>query len=59
MTQDEAQEAVEKRKGELEAEVAEASRRMDSLRSQMSDLKTHLYAKFGSAINLEADDDQQ
>ena len=30
---------------------------MDALKNQMSDLKTHLYAKFGTSINLEADEE--
>ena len=30
--------------------------KMEAVKGVMTDLKTHLYAKFGDAINLEADD---
>jgi len=57
MNQDEAQSAIEKRKESLEKEVANSAEGIDAIKSQMSDLKTQLYAKFGSAINLEADEE--
>ncbi len=57
MSQEDAQSAMDLRKSDLLRETKEISDKMDSLKGQMSDLKTHLYAKFGSAINLEADDE--
>ena len=57
LSQDDVQEQIESRKQELEKEVESVTSRMDGIKGQMSDLKTHLYAKFGSAINLEADEE--
>eukprot|EP00095_Tigriopus_kingsejongensis_P000228 maker-scaffold55_size446313-snap-gene-2.10 protein:Tk00228 transcript:maker-scaffold55_size446313-snap-gene-2.10-mRNA-1 annotation:"prefoldin subunit 4" len=57
MKQDEVQTELEKRKAEVEIEVTQIKAKMDGLKGEMSDLKTHLYAKFGSAINLEADEE--
>lgn len=47
---------LEKRKGETQDEVKALEVRATGIKSIMSDLKTHLYAKFGDAINLESDD---
>jgi len=47
---------LEGRKEELKGEVAALEEKATVIRGVMSDLKTHLYAKFGDAINLEADD---
>ncbi len=57
LAQDEVQDELEKRKSRLADEMSEIEAKIDGLKSQMSDLKTHLYAKFGSAINLEADEE--
>ncbi len=57
LSQDDAQSEIEKKKEELTSEVKILEEKANGLKSQMSDLKTHLYAKFGSAINLEADED--
>ena len=47
---------LEERKMELEQEVKGLEEKATAIRVVMSDLKTHLYAKFGDAINLEADE---
>jgi chaperonin cofactor prefoldin len=39
--------------GETEGEVRALQREVESVRGQMGELKTALYAKFGNAINLE------
>lgn len=57
MTQDEVQEQLDKTKAELEQEVGKLNEKAEEIKSQMSDLKTHLYAKFGNAINLENDEE--
>ena len=57
MTQDEVQETLDKTKDNLTGEVAKLEEKATDIKSQMSDLKTHLYAKFGNAINLEADEE--
>ena len=57
MRQDEIQENLEKNKERLQAEVAKFEEIGEEIKAQMSDLKTHLYAKFGNAINLEADEE--
>lgn len=56
MSQTQVQDLLEESKENLTGEVSKIGERIDGLKSQMSDLKTHLYAKLGSAINLEADD---
>ena len=56
-TQDEVQEAIEKAKENLEDDVKTIEEKSTVIKSAMTDLKTHLYAKFGNAINLEADED--
>ena len=57
MTQDEVQEQLDKTKADLEQEVGKLNEKAEEIKSQMSDLKTHLYAKFGNAINLENDEE--
>ena len=57
MSQDDVREALEKDKETLQGEVEKLEEKSGEIKSQMSDLKTHLYAKFGNAINLEADED--
>ena len=57
MSQDEVQETLDKTKETLDGEVNKLEEKAGEIKGQMSDLKTHLYAKFGNAINLEADED--
>merc|ERR1711983_140504 len=57
MTQDEVQETMEAKKEKISEEVTQLEGKVDEIKGQMSDLKTHLYAKFGNAINLEADEE--
>ncbi len=57
MSQSQVQDLLEESKDNLTGEVSTIGERIEGLKSQMSDLKTHLYAKLGSAINLEAGDD--
>ena len=57
MSQDEVQETLDKTKDTLSEEVTKLDEKAEDIKGQMSDLKTHLYAKFGNAINLEADDE--
>ena len=57
MSQDEVQSELEKKKAEIEEEVKGIAGKMDALKAEMSDLKTNMYAKFGNAINLEADEE--
>nr|CAG4641364.1 EOG090X0JBP [Eulimnadia texana] len=57
LTIDEAREKLETTKSDLEKEITSLEEECTKLKEGMSDLKTQLYAKFGSSINLEADDD--
>jgi prefoldin subunit 4 len=57
MNQTDVQESLDKSKTKLTSEVEGIEEKMEAVKSQMSDLKTHLYAKFGNAINLEADEE--
>ena len=50
--QDEVQETLDKTKESCNEEVT----KLDKVKAKMSDLKTHLYAKFGNAIYLENDE---
>ena len=56
MTQDQAQEALQKACDRLEEVVAELKKDLEETQAVLSDLKVQLYAKFGDSINLEADD---
>jgi len=56
MTQDEVQETLDNTKESCNEEVTKLEEKADEVKAQMSDLKTHLYAKFGNAINLENDE---
>jgi len=47
---------LEDKKTELKAQIKSLEDQASGIRGVMTDLKTHLYAKFGDAINLEADD---
>lgn len=57
MSQAEIHDSLEKNKEKLVADVAKFEEIGEEIKGQMSDLKTHLYAKFGNAINLEADEE--
>jgi len=51
--EDQAANYLEKMKEELTDGIENKSDELDSLRQEMKNLKTFLYARFGSAINLE------
>ncbi|XP_043945974.1 prefoldin subunit 4 [Protopterus annectens] len=55
-SQDETQEMLEAAKETLQAEIKTLELRVETIQKILSDLKVQLYAKFGSNINLEADD---
>ena len=55
-TPDTVLELIEVKKKEVEGCMKEIESKMGGVKDVMSDLKTHLYAKFGDAINLEAED---
>ena len=47
---------LDNKKADIKAEIKVLEEQANSIKGVMSDLKTHLYAKFGDAINLEAED---
>jgi len=47
---------LEELKKSVEVEMKNIELKIKDTTSTMSDLKTHLYAKFGNNINLEAED---
>ncbi|CAL1606355.1 unnamed protein product [Knipowitschia caucasica] len=55
-SQDETQEMLEAAKETLEQEVSTLEGRVSSIQQLLGDLKVQLYAKFGTNINLEADE---
>ena len=55
MSEQEAQDALEKAKEDMEKEVATLKEGCDAAQKILTDLKVQLYAKFGDNINLEAD----
>ena len=57
LTQDEAQQRLEKTKDSVGDNVKSIDSKAQAVRDEMSALKSQLYAKFGSAINLEADEE--
>ena len=57
LTQDEAQEKIETSKDNLGEAIKVVETRAQAIKDEMSGLKAQLYAKFGSAINLEADEE--
>ena len=57
LTQDEAQQKIEGSKDNLGDAVKSVNGKAQAIRDEMSALKSQLYAKFGSAINLEADEE--
>lgn len=56
-TVEESQTEMEKLKAENETDVIALTKREDEIKEEMAKLKIDLYAKFGSSINLEADED--
>ena len=46
---------LERIKEEKEAEIDKKQNELDAIETKMKMLKTYLYAKFGSSINLEED----
>ena len=48
---------LEKAKERLDADIATLESKCESHKETLSELKVQLYAKFGSNINLEADDE--
>merc|ERR1712179_168789 len=57
LNEEEAEEEIKAAKEKLESGVVELEGKMTEIKDAMTDLKTQLYAKFGNAINLEADDE--
>ncbi|XP_039591389.1 prefoldin subunit 4 [Polypterus senegalus] len=55
-SQEETQEMLEAAKETLKEEIRDLEEKVGSIQQVLSDLKVQLYAKFGSNINLEADD---
>lgn len=51
------QKSLEEMKVKKENEISELESSCDELKSEMSELKAHLYGKFGSHINLENEED--
>ena len=55
-TPDDVLSLLDNKKTEIKGEIKVLEEQATSIKEVMSDLKTKLYAKFGDAINLEADD---
>lgn len=51
------QQCLAEAKQRIEDEIKKFKSDSTEIKEQMNDLKSHLYGKFGSHINLEADDD--
>lgn len=49
--------SLDEAKSKKEGEIGELEAKCEELKSQMSELKAHLYGKFGSHINLENEED--
>lgn len=49
--------SLDEAKSKKEGEIGELEAKCEDLKSQMSELKAHLYGKFGSHINLENEED--
>ena len=47
---------LDNKKTDIKAEIKVMEEQATAIKGVMTDLKTHLYAKFGDAINLEADE---
>ena len=50
-------EKLEEAKEKIKKDVEKINEQGDNIKAIMSDLKTQLYAKFGTSINLEADEE--
>ena len=57
MSEEKAQEALEKAKESVEGEMSSFKEGCGEAQKILTELKVQLYAKFGDNINLEADDD--
>ena len=57
MTGEEAQSALEVAKETCQGEIDSLKAQADGYKQTLSDLKTQLYAKFGTNINLDLDDE--
>ncbi|GFO38631.1 prefoldin subunit 4 [Plakobranchus ocellatus] len=57
MTSEEAQAALEAAKEVCQGEITALKSRADGFKQTLSELKTQLYAKFGTNINLDLDDE--
>ena len=55
-TPDDVLSLLDNKKTDIKGEIKVLEEQATSIKGVMTDLKTHLYAKFGDAINLEADD---
>ncbi|KAJ3661877.1 hypothetical protein Zmor_006255 [Zophobas morio] len=51
------QQCLEEAKKRIEQNMTDLKNQCDEVKNQMGDLKSYLYGKFGSHINLEADDE--
>lgn len=51
------QKSLDEAKKSTENEINEVKQEMEKLKELMNELKVHLYGKFGSHINLEAEED--
>ncbi|CAK1586195.1 unnamed protein product [Parnassius mnemosyne] len=49
--------SLEETKSKKENEISELEAKSEAIKAQMSELKAHLYGKFGSHINLENEED--
>ena len=58
VTKDDAEKLLEVKQKELEAEVAELQSRIAPMKEEMLNIKAKLYAKFGTNINLDHDDEE-
>ena len=56
-TAEAATEHLEKRQTEIDSEIEALNTKAEDIKSILSDLKVKLYAKFGTNINLENDDE--
>jgi prefoldin subunit 4 len=54
---DTTQKCLDEAKKRIEQNIVDLKTNSDEIKNQMSDLKSHLYGKFGSHINLEADEE--
>ncbi|PVD20462.1 hypothetical protein C0Q70_18618 [Pomacea canaliculata] len=54
---EEASQLIEASKSTVKAEIATIEAQLETHKKTLSDLKVQLYAKFGSNINLEAEED--